>query len=205
MEMETKSPLPCPNTMTVRRNPHRRARPTPSTTACQMLVPSSSSSTTVGDIPSFPIQDILSIEIPQKGQSPTQPDLQSSLSASTDAPVSENLRVYLRIRPLLPSKATVRNGSAGEQNHRSRAKNAWPQNIANKSSARDKNVKKKSGEVCLTVSDSQSVTLSPPVALKESKRIKSEVYGGFSHVFPPDSSQVSCFSSLFGYLENALK
>ncbi|KAG7971650.1 hypothetical protein I3843_07G146100 [Carya illinoinensis] len=189
VEMETKSPLPCPNTVTVRRNPHRRARPTPSTTAPQIPVPSSSSSTIARDIPSFPIQDILSIEIPQKGQSPTKPDLSSSSSSSTDAPVSENLRVYLRIRPLLPPKATVRNGGAGEQNHRSRAKNAWPQNLANKGSARDKNAMKKSGEACLTVNDFQSVILSPPLALKESKRIKSEVYGGFSQVFPPDSSQ----------------
>ncbi|KAF5455756.1 hypothetical protein F2P56_025302 [Juglans regia] len=187
--METKSPLPCPNTVTVRRNPHRRARPTPSTTAPQIPVPSSSSSTIARDIPSFPIQDILSIEIPQKGQSPTKLDLPSSSSSSTDAPVSENLRVYLRIRSLLPPKATVRNGSAGEQNHKSRAKNAWPQKLASKGSVRDKNAMKKSGEVCLTVNDFQSVTLSPPLALKESKRIKSEVYGGFSHVFPPKASQ----------------
>ena len=116
---------------------------------------------------------------------------------------SENLKVFLRIRPLLPSSSPAKN-----QNPKPRAKNAWPQNPAKKNSARERAAKKKNSgcDVCITVNDSQSVTLSPPLALQESKRIKSEVYEGFSHVFAPDSSQVlllflgnSCFL-LFGCL-----
>jgi hypothetical protein len=34
------------------------------------------------------------------------------------------------------------------------------------------------------------VTLLVPSDLKESKRLKSETYGGFTHVFSSDSSQV---------------
>ncbi|GMN35815.1 hypothetical protein TIFTF001_005546 [Ficus carica] len=102
---------------------------------------------------------------------------------------SENLSVFLRIRPLLPSTS-----SAKGQNPKSRAKNAWPQNPAKK---KDKSTKKKnSSEVCITVNDSHSVTLSPPLKLQESKRIKSEVYEGFSHVFSPDSSQEEVYEKM---------
>ncbi|XP_062163300.1 kinesin-like protein KIN-6 isoform X1 [Alnus glutinosa] len=185
--MEMKSPTPCPGTVTVRRNPPRKARATPSTNAPQMPVVPSSSSTTTRAIPSFPIQDILSMEIPEKPQNPHQSDPSSS---SPKGPISDTIKVYLRIRPLLPPKPLCRNGSVRDQNPRSRAKNAWPQNPAKKSASRDKNAKKKnSGEACVTVSDSHSVTLSPPLALQESKRIKSEVYEGFSYVFPADSPQ----------------
>lgn len=191
--MEMKSPTPCPGTVTVRRNPPRKARATPSTNAPQMLVVPSSSSTTTRAIPSFPIQDILSMEIPEKPRNPHQSDPSSS---SPKGPISDTIKVYLRIRPLLPPKPSCRNGSVRDQNPRSRAKNAWPQNPAKKSASRDKNAKKKnSGEACVTVSDSHSVTLSPPLALQESKRIKSEVYEGFSYVFPADSPQVSCLFS----------
>lgn len=195
--METKSPPPCPNTVTVRRNPHRRARATPSTNAPQIPVHSPSSTTSRG-IPSFPMQDILSIEIPQKGQNPPQPVPSSSSSSSPRAVVSQNLKVYLRIRPLLSPKISGRNGSLGDQNPRLRAKNAWPQNPAKKSAARDSNSKNKNcSEVCIVVNDSHSVKLSPPSAVRESKRIKSEVYEGFSHVFPSESFQVCRFLSLF--------
>uniref|UniRef100_A0A2N9FQV0 Kinesin motor domain-containing protein n=1 Tax=Fagus sylvatica TaxID=28930 RepID=A0A2N9FQV0_FAGSY len=187
--MEMKSPPPCPSTVTVRRNPHRRARPTPSTNAPQIPVPPSSLPT-ARDIPSFPIQDILAMEIPQnpKPDSPPSPP---------KAPISEDLKVYVRIRPLLPPKLSGRNATAADQNPRARAKNAWPQNPAKKNAARDKNAKtKKTDEVCITVNDSHSVTLSPPLALKESKRIKSEVYEGFSHVFPMDSSQGEVYETM---------
>lgn len=203
--MEMKSPPPCPGTVTVRRNPPRKARATPSTNAPQMPVVPSSSSTTTRAIPSFPIQDILSMEIPEKPRNPLQPDPSSS---SPEGQISDTLKVYLRIRSLLPPKPSGRNGSVRDQNPKLRAKNAWPQNPAKKTASRDKNAKKNSGEVCVTVSDSHSVTLSPPLALQESKRNKSEVYEGFSHVFPPDSSQVSClfsFSDLFGNRENVRK
>lgn len=187
--MEMKSPPPCPSTVTVRRNPHRRARPTPSINAPQIPVPPSSLPT-ARDIPSFPIQDILAMEIPQnpKPDSPPSPP---------KAPISEDLKVYVRIRPLLPPKLSGRNATAADQNPRARARNAWPQNPAKKNAARDKNAKtKKTDEVCITVNDSHSVTLSPPLALKESKRIKSEVYEGFSHVFPMDSSQGEVYETM---------
>ncbi|KAM3710863.1 hypothetical protein ACJW31_01G063700 [Castanea mollissima] len=184
--MEMKSPPPCPSTVTVRRNPHRKARATPATTATQISNVPPSSSTTTRDIPSFPIHDILAIEIPKNPNPPEDP----SPSSPPKGPISEDLKVYLRIRPLLLPKLLGRNATVGDQNPRARAKNAWPQNPAKKNTARDKNAKtKKSDEVCITVNGSHSVTLSPPLALKESKRIKSEVYEGFSDVFSTDSSQ----------------
>ncbi|KAM4122196.1 hypothetical protein ACJW30_01G064100 [Castanea mollissima] len=184
--MEMKSPPPCPSTVTVRRNPHRKARATPATTATQISNVPPSSSTTTRDIPSFPIHDILAIEIPKNPNPPEDP----SPSSPPKGPISEDLKVYLRIRPLLLPKLLGRNATVGDQNPRARAKNAWPQNPAKKNAARDKNAKtKKSDEVCITVNGSHSVTLSPPLALKESKRIKSEVYEGFSDVFSTDSSQ----------------
>ena len=168
-KMETKSPDTCPYSVTVRRNPHRKARPTTST-KCQQHV-----SVPPLEVPSFPIDDILAMEVPQN----------PNPNPNSDS-VSENLKVFLRIRPILPSASPAK-----DQNLKPRSKNAWPKNPAKKNPARERAAKKKSsGEVCITVNDSQSVTLSPPLVLQESKRIKSEVYEGFSHVFAPDSSQV---------------
>ncbi|KAK7859218.1 kinesin-like protein kin-6 [Quercus suber] len=183
--MEMKSPPPCPSTVTVRRNPHRKARATPATTATQIPNVPPYSSTATRDIPSFPIHDILAIEVPQNPK-----PLEDPSPSPPKGPISEDLKVYLRIRPLLLPKPLGRNATVGDQNPRARAKNAWPQNPAKKNAAMDKSAKtKKTDEVCITVNDSHSVTLSPPLALKESKRIKSEVYEGFSHVFSIDSSQ----------------
>lgn len=167
-EEETKSPpLTCPNTVTVRRNPHRKARPTPSTAA------PTSPSKNLPKISTFRIDDILSIQIP--------PNPQPNLSGTSSS--SEKLNVFLRIRPLLPAKSV-------DHTSKSRAKNAWPKNPAKKAAVKEKNAKAKSNESCLTMDDSHSVTLSPPLALQVSKRIKSEVYQGFSYVFSADSSQV---------------
>ncbi|KAG8632319.1 hypothetical protein MANES_18G012000v8 [Manihot esculenta] len=181
--MEMKSPPPCPNTVTVRRNPHRRARPTPSTNPPQNIIPSST--TNKPDILPFPIEDIMSMEIPQN----PQPD--PPLSSPTPASVSENLRVYLRIRPLVSPK-TSKDVIGQERN-----KNAWPQNpVAKKNSLKAKNTKKRSSNICISVNDPQSVTLSPPPALQESKRIKSVVYEGFSRVFAVDSSQNEVYENM---------
>lgn len=168
------SPTPCPNTVTVRRNPHRKGRATPSST-CALVPLNSSKSAGVSE---FPIQEILSMDVPLPQNHRPNP--------------SENLRVFLRIKPLTPFK------SFGKNEHpKSRVKNVWPQIPAKKTSARETTAKnKKTSGVCIAVDDSQSVTLSPPLLLQESKRIKSEVYGGFSHVFASDSSQVS-FCRLF--------
>lgn len=57
------------------------------------------------------------------------------------------------------------------------------------------NLKGRNKNVCLVMNDSSSVTLSAPISALESKRAKSEVYDGFSHVFPSDSIQVSSMCS----------
>ncbi|KAL5845317.1 hypothetical protein ACOSQ4_011275 [Xanthoceras sorbifolium] len=180
MEGTNSPPLTCPNTVTVRRNPHRKARPTPFTAVPQ--IPTSPSKN-LPEISSFPIDDILSIQIPQKPQ-PSLPRTSSS---------SENLNVFLRIRPLVPAKSS-------DQSSRSRAKNVWPKNPAKKVAVKEKNAKNKSNEMCITVDDSQSVTLSPPLALQASKRIKSEVYQGFSYVFSAYSSQGEVYEQMLSPL-----
>ena len=51
--------------------------------------------------------------------------------------------------------------------------------------------------ICLQANDAHSVTLTPPPSLLESKRAKTEIYNGFSHVFLPQSSQVCLCSPPF--------
>ncbi|XP_050160193.1 kinesin-like protein KIN-6 isoform X9 [Malus sylvestris] len=178
--MEINSPAPGPNTVTVRRNPHRRARPTPTpaTAAREMQIPSS----IAPGVRSFPTQEILSMDV-----------------AKTN-PVAENLRVFLRIRPLVPCKLGDKTGGFGaDQNPKPRLKNAWPQNPAKKKSAagRSPQINRKIKEdVCIKVNTSHSVTLSPPLALQESNRTKTEVYEGFSHVFSSDSSQEEVYDKM---------
>ncbi|KAA8537506.1 hypothetical protein F0562_027114 [Nyssa sinensis] len=185
--MEMKSPPPCPTTVTVRRNPPRKARATPSTI---VPLPMPLSSSIPQDIPSFPIQDILSIEVPQNPNS----SLSTSLSAPSEDPIAENLKVFLRIRPLNPLQSLGKQGKIAVQTLKSRTKNAWPQNPTTKNTSKTK-IKKKS-ENCITVNDSHSVTLCPPPALQDSKRVKSEVYEGFSHVFNADSSQDEVYEKM---------
>lgn len=160
------SPPPCPTTVTVRRNPPRKARATPYTTGAK---PSSVSLTNTHHVPSFPIDEILSIQIPQ-----SEP-LKSS--------VSESLKIFLRIKPLKTlTKVTTT---------KSRPRNVWPQNPSKMYRNSDKGKKStKIEEACIALNDSYSVTLTPPQALQELKRSKTEVYEGFSHVFPADCSQV---------------
>ncbi|KAF3446797.1 hypothetical protein FNV43_RR11977 [Rhamnella rubrinervis] len=194
--MEKESSPPCPNTVAIRRNPHRKARATPSS-ACPQVPTTSSSSAVVS---SFPIQEILSMDVPildPKHHKPKPFDC-----------ASENLRVFLRIRPLVPSKFFGKSGGFGEQIARSRGKNVWPQKPVKKNSARESsaNTKRKTNEVCISVNDSHSVTLSPPLLLQGVKRIKSEVYGGFSYVFASDSSQEEVYQKMVNPLvEDFLK
>lgn len=171
--MEMKSPPPCPNTVTVRRNPPRRARPTPSSHIPLPLPLSSTPSSISKNVPSFPIEDILSMEVPKN---PSKPEEQ----------LAENLKVFLRIRPLSTNQSLGKNTLAGAR------KNAWPQNPSTKNSSKPK--PKKKTEFCLKENDSHSVTLCPPQNLQDQKRNKSEVYEGFSHVFSADSSQVIILS-----------
>nr|TKR75077.1 kinesin heavy chain isoform X3 [Populus alba] len=183
--MEAKSPSECPNTVTVRRNPHRRARPTPA--ASTNPNPNAQNPNMKREISSFPIQDILAMEIPQKN--PPEPPAPAT---------SENLKVYLRIRPIV----TLKPNTKDQKIFRQRQKNAWPQNPSSKNNSA--NVKKNtttttttsSNEVCIDVNDSHSVILSPPASLQDSKRIKSEVYEGFSHVFASDSTQNEVFEKM---------
>ncbi|CAF1982748.1 unnamed protein product [Brassica napus] len=171
--MEEFSPTPCPSTVTVRRNPPRKARATPYTTAAK---PPPSSNTHY--VPSFPIDEILSIQIPQP-----EPEPKPSVS------VSESLKIFLRIKPLrVFSKATAA--------AKSRPRNVWPQNPSKKHNVAKESRSKKSEEACITLNDSHSVTLTPPQALQELKRSKTEVFEGFSHVFPADCSQSDVYGKM---------
>ncbi|KAL6212781.1 hypothetical protein ACLB2K_017998 [Fragaria x ananassa] len=162
----------CSSTVTVRRNPHRRARPltTPATAAPGIPTPSC----TVPKVP-FPTEEILSMDI------------------SNSKPDPENLRVFLRIRPLL-KPSDKRSGVAGDL--KARSKNVWPQNPRNAAREQQKKKKSPSAEVCVKVNSARSVTVSPPLALQEPNRLKSEVYDGFSHVFSPDSSQEEVYETM---------
>ncbi|KAJ9675022.1 hypothetical protein PVL29_024118 [Vitis rotundifolia] len=171
--METQNSPPCPYTVTVRRNPHRKARATPSTNAPPRPL---LSNPITSEISAFPIQEILAMQVPQ--------------TLSTPSP--ENLRVFLRIRPLVTLQGSGKCGSRGNQSSKSVAKNAWPQNPSTKI----KRKKNKNSEICIAVNNTQSVTLSPPSHLKDLKRIKSEVYEGFSHVFSADSSQEEVYERM---------
>ncbi|XP_030541570.1 kinesin-like protein KIN-6 isoform X2 [Rhodamnia argentea] len=184
-EETEKSPPPCPNTVTVRRNPHRRARPTPSATTALRSPSSRPLKPKLPDISSFRMEEILSFDISEKHR----PDISES--------EAENLKVYLRIRPLSVSSAHGSRRNRDMVESVSRARNVWPLNPVRKKDAREKSVRKKqlSSEICIMVNDATSVTLTPPVALQESKRIKSEVYGGFSGVFS-DSTQEEVYESM---------
>nr|XP_007135996.1 hypothetical protein PHAVU_009G009500g [Phaseolus vulgaris]ESW07990.1 hypothetical protein PHAVU_009G009500g [Phaseolus vulgaris] len=163
--MDPNTSPPCPGTITVRRNPPRRARATPKMTPKSFDLP---------EISSFPNDDVL----------PAQTQQNPSTS-----PENENLKVFLRIRPL---------SSSPIQAPRVIGKSAWPKNPAKKNVpvAGAKVSKSKNSTACITVNDSQSVTLSTPVSWHESKRIKSETYGGFSHVFSSDSSQFQVYERM---------
>ncbi|XP_019227109.1 PREDICTED: kinesin-like protein KIN-6 isoform X4 [Nicotiana attenuata] len=183
--METKSPCP-PYTVTVRRNPPRRARPTPSS-----AVPTTLPRSPPPNISSFPIEDILSIEVPEKQLLTEHPSS------------SENLKVYLRVRPLISQRETAKIEKTAAEMKKT-TKNAWPKNPKSTNALPKK--LKKSNEVCVTVNDAHSVTLLPPQSLQDAKRIKSEVYEGFSHVFSSQASQREVYEEIVNPLvEDFLK
>ncbi|XP_027902106.1 kinesin-like protein KIN-6 [Vigna unguiculata] len=163
--MDSNTSPPCPGTITVRRNPPRRARATPKMTPKSFDLP---------EISAFPNDGVLPAQTPQK---------------PSTSPENENLKVFLRVRPL---------SSSPIQAPRVRGKSAWPQNPVKKNvpPAGAKISKSKTSSTCITVNDSQSVTLSTPVSWHESKRIKSETYGGFSHVFSSDSTQFQVYERM---------
>ncbi|KAG8377938.1 hypothetical protein BUALT_Bualt08G0085900 [Buddleja alternifolia] len=169
--MEMKSPPPCPPTVTIRRNPPRKARATPSS-AIPLREPLSSPSLS---------RDIFSTELPQNPNNTDNEKIDPSPKI-----LSEHLKVYLRIRPLAVQKNTKNVADS---------KNAWPKNPQIKGKSKPKT--KKSGEMCVQVNeDLHSVTVSAPQALQETKRIKSEVYEGFSHVFASEASQIDVYEAM---------
>ncbi|KAH0918299.1 hypothetical protein HID58_025959, partial [Brassica napus] len=127
------------------------------------------------DVPSFPIDEILSIQIPLP--EPPKPS------------ASESLKIFLRIKPLrVFSKVTAV--------AKSRPRNVWPQNPSKKQNVAKESRSKKSEEACIALNDSYSVTLTPPQVLQELKRSKTEVFEGFSHVFPADCSQSDVYGKM---------
>ncbi|KAG1361953.1 kinesin-like protein KIN-6 [Cocos nucifera] len=170
----TSSPRP---PTTVRRNPPRRAKQTPLATAPD---PSSLSSA-AGGITPFPPDDILQPDPPQIP--PPVPRSPAPKSAAS----SENLKVFLRIRPHEIVPRPSRNPCGGKA--KARGKCASPKGGKNK---------KKSS--CLAINDSHSVTLSAQPSLLDSKRTKSEVYDGFSFVFPQDSLQQEVYEKVMNPL-----
>ncbi|MFS8006895.1 putative plus-end-directed kinesin ATPase [Helianthus anomalus] len=185
--MEMKSPPPCPSTVTVRRNPPRRARQTPYSAAPPSQPPSSKTSSAIR---SFPIEDILSINISDKPEV-----LEPSVSAEPSC--SEKLKVFLRIRPIITHKVGGSVKTGGQ-------KNVWPQNPRKKDVS--KVAGKKTVETCLKVNDEHSVTLCAPQSLTDVRRTKSEVYEGFSHVFCDESTQSEVYERMMNPLvEDFLK
>ncbi|KAI3518072.1 hypothetical protein L1887_06447 [Cichorium endivia] len=180
--MEIKSPPPVPKTVNVRRNPPRRARPTPATVVPLSAPPSSKTSSAIR---SFPIEDILSIDVPGKQDIPES-------SPPNEPSSSEKLKVFLRIKPI------VTQPKVGVSVKNAAHKNVWPQNPSKRKDA-SKTAKvagKKTNEICLKMNDSHSVTLCPPQSLADARRTKSEVYEGFSHVFCAESSQSEVYEKM---------
>ncbi|KAL3640994.1 hypothetical protein CASFOL_015962 [Castilleja foliolosa] len=172
--MEMKSPPPCPSTVTIRRNPPRKARPTP----CSVIPLRE------------PISASPSIALPIfTGDHPPNPKNDDTINpeAETKPPPTENLKVFLRIRPLTVQKNSKITADS---------KNAWPKNSKTKiNNSRPKT--KKISESCLQVNeDMRSVTVLTPQALQETKRIKSEVHEGFSHVFGSEASQSDVYEEM---------
>ncbi|XP_076953312.1 kinesin-like protein KIN-6 [Bidens hawaiensis] len=176
-ETTNSPPPPCPTT--VRRNPPRRARRTPYSAAPLSLPPPSKSKASSA-VRSFPIQDILSIQIPDDKPEVSQPPNTSD---------NEKLKVYLRIRPVVTrqrNKVELKNGGQ---------KNAWPQNPRKKEALKVKERKK--SERCLKVNDERSVMVCPPA---DARRTKSEVYEGFSCVFGEGSTQSEVYERMMNPL-----
>lgn len=169
--MEDTSPPPPPTT--VRRNPHRRARHTPFVPSSLSAFDAAAVATT---LPPFSLD-----EAPETLHLPPLPCSSPSPAKPSDPTASSNLKVFLRIRPAEIKPQPRPHPRAKNPNPRARAKGS-PQKVK----------KKKLTEVCLAVNGPESVTLTIPKSkLVDSKRgNKSEIYDGFSFVFPPESLQV---------------
>ncbi|XP_058090903.1 kinesin-like protein KIN-6 isoform X4 [Magnolia sinica] len=158
-----------PYTVTVRRNPHRKARQTPST--ANAPDPSTSSLPfAITDIPPLPAIDL---------------DTPSPSKSSEPAHAPETLRVFLRIRPVIVSppgekkKTPAASGNAASR----------PKGFPEKEKKKKKKTASAKNNVCLSVNDTGSVTITTPSSMIDVKRTKTETYDGFTHVFSPDSLQ----------------
>ncbi|XP_047316768.1 kinesin-like protein KIN-6 [Impatiens glandulifera] len=157
-EAGDRTPIDCPQTVTIRRNPHRRARPTASS------------------VKAFPTQEILAMD----DQDEDIPKLLNKPEPSLD-----RLEIFLRLRPL-----TVQNRGAKSIKSRTVLPNKISRNL------------KTDCVSCVTVTNSTSVTVSPPSSLKVGKRAQSEVFEGFSQVFGADSSQEDVYLRMMSPLVN---
>ncbi|CAI8600118.1 unnamed protein product [Vicia faba] len=173
----------CPLTVTVRRNPPRRARATPS----HGITPFPNEEILSEQISKFPAATLEDDEILKNPSTIESENLINPPTSETENLIipleNENLKVFLRIRPSQPPN----------QAPRVKTKAAWPKtqtkNVTN-------NSKKKSSSSCISINDSQSVTLLVPSDLQDAKRVKSETYGGFTHVFPSNSSQLEVYERM---------
>ncbi|XP_043710052.1 kinesin-like protein KIN-6 [Telopea speciosissima] len=188
MENTIRSPSPPRTCITVRRNPLRKARATPSTTAGAVPHLSSSVHRNRREIAPFRLPEILDDNVPQiasvaEAVAPPNP--------LEEDDISENLKVFLRIRPIEISKLISKAGNNASR-HKIKELSLKKETVAKN----DKSKTKKKKEICLVVKDSRSVTLSPPASLQESKRTQTVVYDGFSYVFAPGSLQEEVYGKV---------
>ncbi|KAL0904154.1 hypothetical protein M5K25_026228 [Dendrobium thyrsiflorum] len=167
--MDLQSPRPV---STVRRNPPRKAKQAASVDARSSSKPSNA----VTGITRFPLDEILEPEPLQTYPLPNQKPHKSNVG------VSNNLKVFLRIRPLECPVSQCSNVAGGEARAPGRGRVAKEGDRKNMP--------------CLVVNSSSSVTLNAPLSSLESKRAKNEVYNGFSHVFPPESIQEDIYDKV---------
>ncbi|KAJ1277422.1 hypothetical protein BS78_04G002500 [Paspalum vaginatum] len=164
-------PSPPPPT-TVRRNPPRRARPPPTPLAASAKPKPSSLSRLLDD------------EAAAASAPPPPPPPPPSSSQSQQ---EERLKVFLRIRPLPERCKPVSRPTPSKDPRRKQPKHhhAGP------------------GEqlCCLAPTGPNSVALTVPRSkLADPKRGRTEVFDGFSAVFPPDSTQLDIFAQVMSPL-----
>ncbi|KAG0474434.1 hypothetical protein HPP92_014120 [Vanilla planifolia] len=158
----------------VRRNPPRKAKQTPYNQSITNVSTSCNSGAVAGVTPfdehllhSDRVQAVL---LP----SPKFPRVSDE--------ESNNLKVFLRIRPLDGIRRAAPNRIRCETGGLGRGKVAKDRERENSS--------------CLFVNSSTSVTLNAPPSVLDSKRAKSEVYDGFSCIFPKESLQEDIYDKV---------
>ncbi|CAM8912512.1 unnamed protein product [Rhodiola kirilowii] len=176
------TPFTCPYTVTLRRNPVRKARPTPRHAAVPFDTHQADA------ISEFPIDDVLSIELPPSKE------IVGGDSCSGESQLSEDLKVFLRIRPLKGKSGGEK--SVSKDGDLRLKRNAWPKAKRERDAAKDKKLMSSAVSCIVVNDDSRSVTVSPPFAQQDARRTKTEVYEGFSQVFEPESSQEQVYDTM---------